>query len=58
MVLDRAAGIVTSLRVEEFAIAVAVAGPHQALILFLHIKSDISQQEVRVCVALMMDIPR
>jgi chemotaxis protein CheC len=33
------------------------AGPHQSLILFLHIKFDISHQEVRGYVALMMDIP-
>lgn len=33
------------------------AGPHQSLILFLHIKFDISNQEIRGYVALMMDIP-
>jgi len=32
-------------------------GPQEALILFLHIKFDISNQEIRGYVALMMDIP-
>jgi chemotaxis protein CheC len=33
------------------------ASPRESLILFLHIKFDISRQQIRGYVALMMDVP-